>query len=127
GVLISSVALLVIGLVGNFWLVLIFLAIWAVAWSAAVPVRQAYVNGIVPSEQRATVLSADNLLGSLGGVISQPGLGRVAELWGYPASYIATSIVQFLAAPFLLLAGSEKANSDGIKPYKTDDPTIGGL
>ena len=114
GVLISSVALLVIGLVGNFWLVLIFLAIWAVAWSAAVPVRQAYVNGIVPSEQRATVLSADNLLGSLGGVISQPGLGRVAELWGYPASYIATSILQFAAVPFIALARKQNAKSDPV-------------
>ena len=114
GVMMSSAALLVIGLVGNFWLVLIFLAVWAVAWSAAVPVRQSYVNGIVPSEQRATVLSADNLLGSLGGVISQPGLGRVAEVWGYPASYIATSIVQFLAAPFLLLARRENAKSDPV-------------
>ena len=112
GVVISSATLLVIGLVGNFWLVLIFLAIWAVAWSAAVPVRQAYVNGIVPSEQRATVLSADNLFASLGGVISQPGLGRVAEVWGYPASYIATSALQMLAMPFVALARMEKAKSD---------------
>ena len=112
--LVSSVALLVIGLVGSFWPVLIFLAIWAVAWSAAVPVRQAYVNGIVPSEQRATVLSADNLIGSLGGVVSQPGLGRVAELWGYPASYLATSALQFLAVPFVWLARREKAGSDAI-------------
>lgn len=114
GVLISSAALLGIGLVGNFWLVLMFLAIWAVAWAAAVPVRQAYVNGIVPSEQRATVLSADNLLGSLGGMFSQPGLGRVAEVWGYPASYLATSALQFLAVPFIALARKEKAKSDPV-------------
>ncbi len=114
-VVISSVALLVIGLVGNFWLVLVFLAIWAVAWSASVPVRQAYVNGIVPSEQRATVLSADNLLASLGGVISQPGLGRVAEVWGYPASYVATSALQLLAMPFVALAKRDNARSDKIK------------
>jgi len=114
GVVVSAAALLVIGLVGNFWLVLIFLAFWAVAWSAAIPVRQAYVNGIVPSEQRATVLSADNLLGSLGGVFSQPCLGRVAEVWGYPASYLATSSLQFLAVPFIFLARREKAKSDPI-------------
>jgi MFS family permease len=124
GVILSSAALLVIGLVENFWLVLIFLAIWAVAWSAAMPVRQAYVNGIVPSEQRATVLSADNLLGSLGGVISQPGLGRVAEVWGYPASYIATSLVQFLAMPFIALAKGAKAKSDDFKSDEAVDPNF---
>jgi MFS family permease len=124
GVILSSAALLAIGLVRNFWLVLIFLAIWAVAWSAAMPVRQAYVNGIVPSEQRATVLSADNLLGSLGGVISQPGLGRVAEVWGYPASYIATSSVQFLAMPFIALAKGAKAKSDDLKSDESVDPNF---
>lgn len=113
-VIISSAALLIIGMVGNFWLVLIFLSIWAVAWSASVPVRQAYVNGILPSEQRATVLSADNLLGSLGGVVSQPGLGRIADVWGYPASYVATSAIQFLAVPFIFLSRKEKAKSDPI-------------
>jgi len=32
------------------------------------PVRQAFVNGLIPSEQRATVLSFDSLMGSAGGV-----------------------------------------------------------
>lgn len=114
GILVSSAALLTIGLIGNFWLVLIFFAVWAVAWAASVPVRQAYVNGIVPSEQRATVLSSDNLVGSLGGMISQPGLGRVADIWGYPASYLAASAVQFLAVPFLVLARREQAKSDKV-------------
>lgn len=114
GILVSSAALLTIGLIGNFWLVLIFFAVWAVAWAASAPVRQAYVNGIVPSEQRATVLSSDNLVGSLGGMISQPGLGRVADIWGYPASYLAASAVQFLAVPFLVLARREQAKSDKV-------------
>jgi len=41
------------------------------------PVRQAFVNGLIPSEQRATVLSFDSLMGSAGGVVFQPALGRV--------------------------------------------------
>jgi len=50
-------------------------------------VRQAYVNALIPSEQRATVLSFDSLMGSSGGVAFQPVLGRVADGWGYPTSY----------------------------------------
>jgi hypothetical protein len=45
------------------------------------PIRQAYVNGLIPSEQRARVLSFGNLMGSGGDVVVQPALGRAADLW----------------------------------------------
>ncbi len=115
GTAITAVALVLIAFAGSFWLVVLLLAAWAIVWAAIGPIRQAYVNGIVPSEQRATVLSADNMLMSLGGVASQPALGKTAEVWGYPASYLATAVVQALALPFLFLARKEKAESDPIE------------
>ena len=114
GMVTSVAALILIGLAGNFWLVLALLAVWAIVFASIGPVRQAYVNGIVPSQQRATVLSADNLMNSAGGGISQPALGKVADLWGYPLSYLATAAFQSLAIPLLLLARREKAKSDVI-------------
>ena len=62
---------------------------------------------MIPSEQRATVLSFDNLMGSAGGVVTQPVLGRVADVYGYGASYIVAAGVQALALPFLVLARRE--------------------
>lgn len=115
GAILSSVALLLIGLFPNFWLVLILLSVWAVAWSLVVPIRQAYMNGLIPSEHRATVLSADNMVNSAGGVIAQPTLGKVADVWGYPASYIGSSIFQILALPMLLLAKRENVKSDVLR------------
>jgi MFS family permease len=115
GVVVISLALLLIGLVGNFWLVLVLLTIWSLVFASIAPIRQAYVNGIVPSKQRATILSTDNLLGSAGGVISQPGLGKIAEVWGYPASYLGSAVFQILALPFLILARRENAKSDVIR------------
>lgn len=114
GLAVSTVALVIIGLVGSFWFVLAALAAWAVVFAAIGPVRQAYVNGIVPSAQRATILSADNMLTSVGGVISQPGLGKVAEVWGYPMSYLGSAAFQLLALPLLILARRENAKSDPI-------------
>ena len=61
------------------------------------PVRQAFVNGLIPSEQRATVLSFDSLMGSAGGVVFQPALGRAADAWGYPASYLCSAAIQAVA------------------------------
>ena len=115
GMLVSVSTLVLIGLSGSFWVVLVLLAVWSIVFASIGPVRQAYVNGIVPSEQRATVLSADNLLNSAGGAISQPVLGKVAEVWGYPASYLGSAIFQALAVPLLLLARLEKAKSDPIR------------
>lgn len=115
GAVVSTIALLLIAVAGNFWIVLGVLAIWSLMFSMVGPVRQAYVNGIVPSEQRATVLSADNMMTSTGGVIAQPTLGRVAEVWGYPASYLGSAAFELLAIPFLLLARREKAKSDPIR------------
>ncbi|HLA95075.1 MAG TPA: MFS transporter, partial [Pyrinomonadaceae bacterium] len=114
GMAVSSIALFLIAIAGNFWLVLLLLAAWSVVFAAIGPVRQSYVNGIVPSEQRATVLSTDNLLNSAGGMISQPALGKIAEVWGYPASYAGSAVFQILALPFLILAQRENAKSDVI-------------
>jgi MFS family permease len=120
GLIVSTVALVLIGTVGNFWIVLGLLAVWAIVFSAITPIRQTYFNGIVPSAQRATILSADNMLTSLGGVISQPGLGKVADVWGYPTSYLGSAAFQIIALPFLLLAKREKAKSDPINSDPTD-------
>ena len=112
GLLTGVPALLLIGLIGNFWVVLALLAVWSLVFAVTGPVRQAYMNGIIPSRQRATVLSADNMFTSLGGVVSQPSLGKIADVWGYPASYLGSAAFQVLALPFLLLAKRERAASD---------------
>lgn len=112
GLIIGVPSLLLIGIVANFWAVLALLAVWSLVFAITGPVRQAYMNGIIPSKQRATVLSADNMLTSLGGVVSQPALGKAADLWSYPVSYLASAAFQIIALPFLLLARREKASSD---------------
>jgi MFS family permease len=88
------------------------LMLWGMAFAAMMPVRQAYLNGLIESEHRATVLSFANLLGSSGGVAIQPVLGRAADAWSYPASYACGAAIQALALPFLWLARRRRAASD---------------
>jgi MFS family permease len=111
----SKVILTLIGLLPRFWMAIVLLVIWALMFATVTPVRQAYLNGMIPSAQRATVLSFDSLLGSSGGVVFQPLLGRAADVWGYPASYLCCSAIQLLAVPFTWMARKEKAPSDGIE------------
>lgn len=113
--LISVTMLALIGWTSTFWVAIVLLVVWALAFSAATPLRQAYLNGLIPSEQRATVLSFDALMGSAGGVVAQPVLGRVADLGSYSSSYTVAAAIQLLALPFLVLARREKAVSDPIE------------
>ncbi len=114
GVVLGSVAMVGIGLTGSVWVAMGLVSVWALMYAASMPVRQAYVNGCITSEQRATVLSMDSLLASAGGAISQPALGRVADVWGYGPSYLVTAGVHLLAAPFLYLARKENSPGDPI-------------
>ncbi len=110
----TSVLLAIIGLSNQFVLVLVLIVLWALIFAIEAPLRQAFLNGVIPSEQRATVLSFDNLMGSAGGVVFQPILGRVADVNGYGASYIVGAAIQAVALPFIVLARREKAVSDPI-------------
>jgi MFS family permease len=118
--LLSSAVLALVGLVPDFWLAIAGLVLWGLMFAAVTPVRQAYLNGLIGSEQRATVLSFDSLLDSSGGVAIQPVLGKAADVWGYPTSYALGAAIQALALPFLWLARREHAASDEISDEHTD-------
>jgi MFS family permease len=100
----TAVVLVLIGLIANFWMALVLLAIWSVLFAATTPVRQALLNSLIPSAQRATVLSSDSLLGSAGGVVIQPALGKAADAWSYGPAYLLSACIQLLAIPFILRA-----------------------
>lgn len=108
----SALILVVLMFTSVFWLALVLLALWAVVSSAGTPVRQAYLNDMIASKQRATVLSFDSLMGSAGGVVVQPMLGRAADLYGYPASLAVGGAVQLIAAPFILLSRRQRSQAD---------------
>lgn len=95
-------ALTVVGLTTSFWVALAALILASIMMAAAVPIRQTLINSLIPSEQRATVLSFDGLMGSAGGVVFQPALGRAADVWSYGSAYVMAGAIQLLAAPFAI-------------------------
>src|SRR6185436_10765965 len=112
--LVGATAIAVVGFVPEFWVAIVLLMLWGLVFATVMPVRQAFVNGLIPSEQRATVLSFDSLMGSAGGVVFQPGLGKAADVWGYPVSYLCSAAIQAVAVPLMWLARRERAESDPI-------------
>ncbi len=123
GGVLDVVLVILLGLTGSFAIALLLMAAWAFVFAVSGPLRQAYLNGLIPSEQRATVLSFDNLMGSAGGVVAQPALGRVSDVYGYGAAYVVSGAIQALALPFVFLARREHAVSDPIaRDGDTDEP-----
>ena len=107
-VMASGLTLVLIGLVPRFPVAVGLLVVWGLLFATVTPVRQAYLNELIPSEQRATGLSFDSLMGSAGGVVAQPLLGKAADVWGYPASYVCGATIQLMASPFIWLVRRER-------------------
>jgi MFS transporter len=114
-------ALLGIGLIESFGVVIALISVWGLLFAASTPIRQAYLNGMIPSQQRATILSFDSLMSSSGGVAAQPLLGRSADVWGYPTSYVLSAGISALALPFFFKTRAEKAPAD-IGPLPAEEP-----
>ena len=108
----SSLTLALIGLVASFWVVVALIVVWGLLFAASRPIRQTYLNGLIPSRQRATILSFDSMMTSAGGVWAQPALGRAADVWGYAPSYVMGAAISALALPFLALSRRQNAPAD---------------
>jgi MFS family permease len=110
--IVNVVAITLLGLIHNFWAAIGLVTVTGLTFALVMPLTQAYINGLIPSEQRATMLSIASLFDSGGGAITQPLLGRVADSRGYGASYLVSAAIELGSLPFLFLARKQKAESD---------------
>ena len=119
----STGTLALIGAIENFWAVVGLTSVWGLLFAAATPIRQTYINGLIPSRQRATILSFDSMLGSSGGVWAQPLLGKSADAWGYGSSYLISAGISAFALPFLVLSRRQNAPADSVDVIEAEaDP-----
>ena len=108
----GALILVALGITRVFWVALLLLVIWALVSAAGTPVRQAYLNDMIASKQRATVLSFDSLMGSSGGIVVQPLMGRAADVYGYPLSLAISGVIELFAVPFLLASRGRRSPAD---------------
>ena len=98
---VETCAAIVLGLVSSFWLALPALLLITAATGVTSPVRQAYLHQVVPSQQRATVVSFDSMIANTGGIGGQVGLGALGENRSIGAAFVAGGVVTGLALPLL--------------------------
>jgi len=106
---ISGAAAIVVGVADSFWVAMPALLISTATIGVMTPVKQSYLNQLIPSEERATVLSVDSMSGSLGGVVGQVGLGGIAGVASIGVGFVTGAFVSLLA---LLPLGALRRHDD---------------
>ncbi len=99
--IVSSFAAIVVGLANSFWVAVPAFLLVTGAMGVISPVRQAYVHSVTASEHRATVISFDSMISSVGGAGGQVGLGRISDVHGFSTGYVVGGAITTLAWPFL--------------------------
>ena len=101
-----------IGIIDSFYAVIALIVVWSLLAAAALPIRQTYLNGLIASSERASILSFDSMMASVGGVVVQPALGRTADVWGYGSSYVIGAAISAISVPCLVLSRRQNTPAD---------------
>nr|MBC8503670.1 MFS transporter [Chloroflexota bacterium] len=109
---VSAVAIVGVGLAGSFWVAVALYLVSMGAYGVITPVKQAYLHQIIPSEQRATVISFDSLLASSGSMLGQGGLGYLAQIRSLSTGYVTGGIATLFAVPILFALRRLDSGSD---------------
>ena len=109
-----AVAVIGVGLVDSFWSAVGLFLLAMGATGVGTPVQQAYLHAVIPSAQRATVVSAVSLVASAGGSGGSVGLGYLSRTHSVAAGYVTGGLFLLLALPPLLVVRSLRENADRI-------------
>ena len=96
---VTSIAMVGTGTVRYFWVTVPIFLIGAVASGVLQPVRQTFLHESIPTSERATLVSFDALMGSLGSVGGQTGLGYLSQERSIPVGFVVGGLATFLALP----------------------------
>jgi MFS family permease len=96
---ISSATMVATGAVRSFWITVPVFLLGAVVMGVLQPVRQTYLHHSIPTTERATLVSFDALVGSLGSVGGQTGLGYLSQERSIPAGFVVGGLATFLVVP----------------------------
>jgi MFS family permease len=119
---IISVGLIGVGVIQEFWVAVPLFLLTAVAAGLATPIGQTYLHGVIPSEQRATLVSFNALFGSLGSIGGQAGLGYLSQVRSIPAGFVVGGLASIVAIPAFALLRRRRDPADLITEERPAEP-----
>jgi MFS family permease len=96
---ITSATMVATGAFRFFWVAVPVFLLGAVAGGLLQPVRQSYLHHSIPTSERATLVSFYALVGSVGSVGGQTGLGYLSQERSVPAGFVVGGLVTILTIP----------------------------
>ena len=121
---VQSSAAVAVGVVDGFTAAFGMLVVFGIASGTTTPVKQAFLHASIPSEQRATLVSFDSLVGNLGSVGGQVGLGVVARERGIAEGYVVGGAATAIAIPLLLALRLVGADADRVPAGEVDEAAV---
>jgi MFS family permease len=102
GAAITTATMVATGAIRSFWVTVPIFLLGALAGGVLEPVRQTYLHRSIPTSERATLVSFDSLLGSLGSVGGQTGLGYLSQERSVPVGFVVGGLATILTLPILV-------------------------
>jgi len=125
GGLAYAASLAVVGMTSSFFIAAGVYLAGVLIGAMARPVKQAYLHEVIPTEQRATVVSFDALFGSFGSVGGQMGLGYLAQERSIATGFMVSGGIAFLALPFLFALRLLGEPADRIRSPEPPEADVG--
>jgi MFS family permease len=108
-----------VGVADSFWPAVVLLLVAIGSMGVATPVQQAYVHEVVPSAERATVVSFISMVGSGGGIAGPIGLGHLSRVQSVATGYVVGGLTTLLALPAILVLRRLGEPADAITGGRT--------
>ena len=99
GTALMTATMVATGAIRSFWVTVPIFLLGALVGGVMQPVRQTYLHYSIPTSERATLVSFDSLVGSLGSVGGQTGLGYLSQERSIPAGFVVGGLATILALP----------------------------
>jgi MFS family permease len=98
---VQTAAAIGVGLADSFEVALALFLVVTAAMGVIGPTKQAYLHTVIPSPQRASVISFHSMMGSAGGILGQSGLGYVSRFRSIADGYVLGGLATILTLPVL--------------------------
>ncbi len=95
----TTATMVATGAIQSFWITVPVFLLGAVAGGVLQPIRQTYLHQSIPTSERATLVSFDSLVGAVGSVGGQTGLGYLSQERSVPAGFVVGGLATVLALP----------------------------
>jgi MFS family permease len=113
---IVSATVVATGAIRSFWITVPVFLVGAVAGGVLQPVRQTYLHHSIPTTERATLVSFDALVGSVGSIGGQTGLGYLSQERSIPVGFVVGGLATFLGLPIFARLRALNERADRITP-----------